>query len=215
MNKELFLCMDSPADYQEAYNTIRTNIRYALNSEKAKIVALTSSKKGVGVSTVSFNLAVSFSQIEKNKVLLIDADMHSSALTLGLGLSDKPGFSDCLSGSQAREKCTVSLNGIDFLPAGSKVSNSANLLDSHETERFCENLRQFYDYVFVVLPPAVLLSDAAIFAKFADGFVPVVRHDFTRFCEINQLLRSLRLAHAKILGFVYNRAPLKKKNQLK
>lgn len=215
MNKHIIINDSSPAVLREAFNTIRTNLSYALNGEKAKIIALTGARKNDGVSTAALNLALSFSQIENNKVLLIDGDMHYSALSLKLNLSDKPGFSDCLGAKERRENCVISMHGIDILPAGRKVSNPANLIDSYYTAEFCDELRKKYDYVFIVFPPVSLLSDGAIFAKFADGFVPVVRHDFTRFSEVKRLVRCLRLAHAKILGFVYNRAPVKKKNQLK
>lgn len=215
MNKEIVLNEASPAELREAFYTIRTNLDFALYGEKSKIIALTGSRKNDGVSTVALNLALSFSQIKNNKVLLIDGDMHSSSLSAKLKFGDNKGFSDCISGKEAKEKYIVSYNGIDVLPAGSKVSNSANLIDSHEAAEFCDELRRSYDYIFVVLPPVSLLSDAAIFAKFADGFVPVVRHDFTRHSEVKQLIRCLNLAHAKIFGFVYNRAPVKKKNQLK
>ncbi len=210
MDSKLVTGETAPIEIQEAFNTLRTNLCFALSGETSKIIALTGTKNGVGVSTTALNLALSFSQVNNNKVLLIDGDMHSSVLTSKLDLSDKSGFSDCLSGCAGKETCIVSISGIDVLPSGKKPSNPANLLDSKAMEKLCEEFKRAYDYVFIVLPPASNFSDAAITAKFADGFVPVVRHDKTRYAEIKKLVRNIRLAGGKILGFVYNREPLKK-----
>lgn len=196
----------SPAEFQEAFNTIRTNLFYALSGQKSKIIAVTGVKKGSGASTVGLNLALSFSQIDNNRVLLVDGDMHACSLTAKLGLSGAPGFSDFLSGKADEEKCFASFAGIKVLPAGNNVSNPANILDSNEMKEFCKNSRENFDYVIIVLPPAELYADTAIAAKFVDGFVPVVRNDFTRFADAKRLIKSLKFAGAEILGFVYNRA---------
>lgn len=205
---------NSSLEFQEAYNILRTNLNYALSGEKSKIIALTDSNRSDGVNTVALNLALSFAQIDNNKVLLIDGNMHLSALSAMLELSGKAGLSDCLSGNAEKENCIVSMEGIDVLPSGEKPSNPANLLDSKTADKFFDDLRKCYDFIFIVLPSVCLWSDGEIFAKYADGFLPVVRHDFTRFKEIRALERNLRIAGGNILGFVYNRAPLKRKNKL-
>ena len=54
----------------EAYKLLRTNIMFSLSAVDKKIFAVTSHSKGEGKSTVSANLAISFSKMEK-RVLLI------------------------------------------------------------------------------------------------------------------------------------------------
>lgn len=211
IDNKLVLNDSSSVEFQEAFNILRTNLSFALSGKKNKIIALTCTDKKENPGTVALNLAISFSQIESNKVLLVDGDMHSSALSVMLEQSGKEGFSECLSGNAVKENSIVSLNGIDFLPSGKTPSNPANLLGSATAQDLCQKLKNSYDYVFVVLPPVNLWSDASIFAKFADGFLPVVRHKFTKFKEIDTLLKNLRIADGKILGFVYNNAPYKRK----
>lgn len=201
----------SPAEFQEAFNTVRTNLYYALSGKKSKIVAVTGVKKGDGAGTVGLNTALAFSQIDNNRVLLIDADMRFSSLTGKLELSDAPGLSDCLSGKAELAKCAVTLGGIKVLPAGSKPSNPANLLESSAMDKLCTECRESFDYIFIVLPPAELFADTAITAKYVDGFVPVVRNNYTRFADAKRLVRTIRQTGAEILGFVYNRAHTKNK----
>ncbi len=210
----LILSETSPALIQEAFNTIRTNLSFTLSGEKSKIIAITGAKNVRDVSTVALNLAISFSQIADNKVLLIDGDMHKASLSETLELTEANGFSDCLSGKAVKENCIVSSKGIDILPSGTKPSNAANLLDSRQMANLCEDFKKCYDYIFIVLPPASLYSDAVISVKFVDGFLPVVHQDTDKFAEVKKLLRNLRIANGKILGFVYSGATVSKKNAI-
>ena len=59
----------------ESYKSARSNIMFSLSAEDQKIFAVTSYAKGEGKSTVSANLAISFSKMER-KVLLIDCDLR-------------------------------------------------------------------------------------------------------------------------------------------
>lgn len=59
----------------ESYKAARTNIMFSLSAKEKKCFAVTSYSKGEGKSTVSANLAISFSKMEK-RVLLIDCDLQ-------------------------------------------------------------------------------------------------------------------------------------------
>ena len=59
----------------ESYKAARTNIMFSLSGDDEKVFAVTSYSKGEGKSTVSANLAISFSKMEK-RVLLVDSDLR-------------------------------------------------------------------------------------------------------------------------------------------
>ena len=59
----------------ESYKSARSNIMFSLSAEDQKVFAVTSYSKGEGKSTVSANLAISFSKMER-RVLLIDCDLR-------------------------------------------------------------------------------------------------------------------------------------------
>ena len=47
-------------------------------------------------------------------------------------------------------------------------------------------------------------SDAALMSRIVDGYLIVIRHNRSEFSKINETLRQMNFADAKILGFVYN-----------
>jgi capsular polysaccharide biosynthesis protein len=82
------LSQDSPFALREAYNGIRTNLRFTGRGEKCPIYAITSADSSEGKTLNTINLAVAFSQIDK-KTLLIDADMRKSSMSPNLGFVNR------------------------------------------------------------------------------------------------------------------------------
>lgn len=209
----MFLNDNSPMAMRDAYNNIRTNLNLSLDDKGSKFIALTGSRTNEGLDYTSFNLAVSFSDINK-KVLLIDGNMRHSSLSQKLNCSDKPGLSDYLSGSCDFESLKVNNGSFDFIPAGKCPADPASLLESPKMAELSEKCRAKYDCILILMPSVYAVSDAAVISKHIDGYVLVVRHDFTRFAELRHSIRNLRLTGNRILGFIYNNAPLSRKKRI-
>lgn len=207
-SKRYILRERSPFMMREAYKALRTNVAFSLPGSEAKCIAVTSANRSEGKSYNSINLAISFAQIGK-KVVVIDCDMRLPTVASKLGVRAKPGLSDFLIGeAEMKEILQHTTEGIDIIPAGSIPKDPTGLLESEELEELLDALRQHYDYIMVDLPPVNTVTDAAILSRCIDGFLLVVRHDNTEHKDIAEMLRQLRFAGAKVLGFVYNDVPV-------
>lgn len=93
--------------------------RYSDNKLRAKRIAVTSGKGGVGKSNFSLNFACLAAQFGKN-VLLIDADTNLANIDILLGISPKYNISHVIAGlKSANEILIKGPSGISILPAAS------------------------------------------------------------------------------------------------
>ena len=190
----------------EAYKTARTNVMFALSSEKGcKKIIVTSASPGEGKTTTCLNLAIAFAQTE-SKVLVIDGDLRKPRIYRHLGLSREDGLSDVLCGMITLEKAIkhCEKQNLDCITSGQIPPNPAELLSSKEMEQLLAELAQRYDYIFIDTPPVTLVTEAAAMAKFVSGVIVVVRQNYTIQESIQRARTNLEFANAKILGYILN-----------
>lgn len=210
-SKRSILRAKSPFMVREAYKALRTNIAFSLPGSDAKCIGVSSANRGEGKSTNSVNLAISFAQIDK-KVVLLDCDMRLPTVASKLGVRAKPGLSDYLVGeAELKDVIQHDVEGVDVVPAGSIPPDATGLLESSQIEVLIKKMREHYDYIIIDLPPVNAVADAAILSRCMDGYVLVVRHGNTKNRELSEALRQLRMAGARVLGFIYNDAPVEGK----
>jgi len=190
----------------EAYKTARTNIMFSLASvEGCKKVIFTSAEPGEGKTTTVLNMAITFAQTGL-RVLLIDGDLRKPRTHRYLGIEKTNGLSDLLAGlieikdaiKHSEEK------GLDCITAGQIPPNPVELLSSDAMCELLNKLSESYDYIFIDTPPVTVVTDAASMAKFVNGYVVVIRHNYTIHELLEKTRQSLKFAEAKILGFVIN-----------
>src|SRR5262249_15908489 len=86
-----------PANFAEAFKSIRTNVLFSSADEGMRSIVVTSSGPGEGKSIVSSNIAVSLAQAGQ-RVLLIDGDMRRPRVHEIFGTEQEPGLSNILPG---------------------------------------------------------------------------------------------------------------------
>lgn len=190
---------------QEAYKSLRTNVRFFLRDEGCKRICITSSAAAEGKSITLLNLAISVAE-GGQRVLLIDADLRRPALARLLVEKATPGLTNVLAGlADVRDAIRKDLYpNLDVLFSGDVPPNPSELLGSESMEKLINAMTQEYDYIFVDTPPVNLVSDACVVANLLDGVLILVRQGRSRKDAVKRAVANLRLTGAKPLGFVLN-----------
>ena len=190
---------------QEAYKTLRTNVRFFLRDERCKKICITSGASGEGKSITLINLAISVAEAG-NKVLLIDADMRRPAMARLLVEKATPGLSNVLAGISSWDESIRKdmYPNLDILFSGDVPPNPSELLSSDRMQQLMDEMAGRYDYILVDTPPVNVVSDACIIANLLDGVLLLARKDRSRKDDIKRAVDALRLTGAKVLGFILN-----------
>lgn len=189
----------------EAYKLLRTNLMFSLPDEKGcRVIGITSSVRGEGKSTTAVNLAYSLAQADK-KVLLLELDMRLPTVAKRLNLAEKPGMSNLLVG-MCKTGDILQNSGLHpkfyVITAGDIPPNPSELLGSREMQLTLEAMRDVFDFILVDLPPINAVSDALVVSKLTQGLIMVVRENYVNQGELNEAMRQLKIADARVLGFV-------------
>ena len=193
----------TPFSVQEAYKALRTNVMFSLPGTGCKCVGVTSPTPGDGKSTTATNLAISLAQIGK-RVILIDCDLRLPTVAENFRLAATPGLSDFLVGQAKIEDTVRNVEAfhLNVMPSGNIPPDPTGLLEDKQLEHLFNALRNIYDYVIVDLPPVTSVSDAVILSKYLDGYLLTVRQRQTRHRHVAEMLKQLKLANSRVLGFV-------------
>ena len=205
------LCENLSFAGREAFKRLRTNITFSFADGKQQhIIGVTSSGPSDGKSLTAVNLAFSMFELGK-RVLLIDADMRRPTVNEKLEIRQAPGLSNLLVNANEITGCIVSFRtgefgAFDVLPSGSIPPNPSELLNSDRMKRLLEKLCDAYDTIIIDLPPVGAVADAQTVSTLTDGMILVVREGYCSKTVLDDCIRQLQLANAKILGFVLNGA---------
>lgn len=190
----------------EQYKLIRANLDFTLpENEKCPVIGVTSSMRGEGKSTTAVNLAYVFAE-KGHKVLLIDGDLRIPSIAKKLEIESTPGLTDLLKGkgAQISEFKSHLLNNWFILPSGDIPPNPSELLGSNRMDNVLKQLREFFDYIIIDLPPVNIVSDAVAISHLITGMIVVIREDYTEKKELERCMRQLKLSNVKVLGTVLN-----------
>lgn len=199
------LSKDSSFAVQEAYKSLRTNVRFFLQGKGCKRISITSAAAGEGKSITLLNLAISVAEAG-HKVLLIDADLRRPAQARLLMEKAAPGLSNILAGLATVEEAIRPdlYPNLDVMFSGDVPPNPSELLGSDKMRELIEDMSEKYDYILVDTPPITVVSDASIVTSLLDGVLLLVRQGSSRKDLIKRALANLELTGIKPLGFVLN-----------
>lgn len=173
-----------------------------------QVITVTSAEPGEGKTFISERLARGLANCS-NRVLLVDGDLRSPALTERKNFFGKEGLCEVIGQREnfGNARIPQISPGLDFLPAGMRRSNPTGLLASREFAALLNDLRAIYDYVVVDTSPLSVSGDAALMAKSADMPVIVVALNETRMRFLHSSIESIWSVGERDIYAVLNKVP--------
>ena len=171
----------------------------------SKIVSLTNQKGGVGKTTTSVNLAVSFA-VSEVKTLLIDLDPQSNATTgLEALIEDQQGTVYDLIIGKDKISNVISSTRLDCLDIISSTNNLVgaevelvNLMArERQLEKALKTVHKKYDYILIDCPPSLgLLTLNALTCS--NSIIIPIQCEYYALEGLGQLLNTFRLVQKNL-----------------
>ena len=195
-------------DFQvvESYKQLRTNIVFAMSVRNTSVIEISSSYPGEGKSITSANVAIAMAQTGA-KVLLIDCDLRKSVQHKIFKVENKLGLSSILGKMATFEDCVhkkVTKN-LDLISSGPIPPNPSELIASQNMKNFIEEVKEYYDYIFIDSPPVSRVNDACIIAKYIDGTIIVSSSNEVDIDLAKLTKKRLSKVNANLIGIILNK----------
>ncbi|NII11174.1 AAA family ATPase [Oleiagrimonas sp. C23AA] len=174
-------------------------------------IVVTSSGEGEGKTFTSVNLALSLAREPDFEVLLVDGDIPRSSLSRALGLADRPGLMDLLTGDAVQSETVIVPTDIDNLsvvPAGKPHPLTAELFGSRRMETVLDALGGHNRRRLVVFDSSPLLAtpESQVLASYMGQVVMVVAARRTRTQALDASLQCLN--DSQFVGLILNMSQL-------
>ena len=170
-----------------------------------KALAIASGKGGVGKTTSSVNLAVSFA-VSEVKTLLIDLDPQSNATTGIEDLIEEPKgsiYDAIIRGSSTKDVITkTKLDFLDIITStsdlvGAEVELVGLMAREYQLEKVLKSIRKKYDYILIDCPPSLGLLTLNALTCSNSVIIPI-QCEYYALEGLGQLLNTVRLVQKNL-----------------
>jgi capsular exopolysaccharide synthesis family protein len=190
---------------REAYDVLRTNLAFLSLERPLGVLTVTSYEAGEGKTATAEGLAYAAARRDR-RVLLIDGDLRTGALSERLVGSGQPGLTNLMvlarEGNDEPDLIQQVAPSLALLPAGPAPPNPPSLLASARMSRLVMQLREQFDLIVIDSPPVGHLADASILAALSDGSLLVARVGRTERADLAAAANALRRTPTPLVGAV-------------
>jgi protein-tyrosine kinase len=187
----------------EMLRSVRSQLMLRWFTGARKTLAIASVNAGDGTSLMAANLAIVFSQLGL-QTLLVDANLRNPRQQRIFNLAAGHGLADVLAGRAGLEPLAVaeSFADLSLLPAGSPVPNPQELINRSSFNALNQTLRSRFDVILYDTPACSSAADVLTIAARAGGVLLVVRKDHTRVADLTAFSDQLRRSGTEVVGSV-------------
>ena len=160
---------------------------------KAKVIAVTSGKGGVGKSSTATNLALSLSSLN-NKVCIFDADASLANINILLGIQPKYTLQHLLTGERPLKDIIIDgPRGLKIVPGATGIAEYARLSDEQKAILLAalDKLQQEFDYL-IIDTAAGIGDDVLDFVKASQFSIVIITPEPTSLTDSFSLLKVLK-----------------------
>lgn len=171
-------------------------------------LCLSSCRQSEGVSTITFNIAVSLSRNTDKRILLVDTNTRTPKLHSWLKMSsESPGIIDILNGDASFEDTLVrdQKRSFAFIPAGSKIKHPIVLFDGLGFDSFLSKARRHFDIILFDAPALQSGPETGLLARKLDGFIMVIEAERTRWEVAEYHKQQLIDSGVRFTGAILNK----------
>ena len=190
----------------ESFRSLRTNIHFSLQkSGKGAALAISGPTTGVGKTFVTSNLAYTLASTGA-RVLFVDTDMRRGDASYALGVEQRPGLSNLLTGADPAACIQQSkwLDNLFVIARGKAPPNPAELLMGDALGNFITGWKNEFDFVLLDTAPVLAVTDPIIVSALADALYIVGRAGQTPMHEMAESVRRFQQGSTKVAGVILN-----------
>ena len=189
--------------FRELVRTIHVALDGVLgvnNEKRSRVVLVTSALPHEGKTVSSVALATALAAAG-SKTLLIDADLRRPKVDAYLsGASHSPGLASILMDEEGAPGATEIAKDLYVIRGGGADESAQRVFLSPQFGTFLEAAKAQFDLIVIDSPPAVVVADAAILARFADVVLHVVRWGRTRRSVVLDAVDRMHRANGKAVS---------------
>jgi len=165
-------------------------------TRKPKLVAMTSTRKGAGVSTIAAGLAASLSETGDGRVLLVDMNLENGAAQQFFRGQPECQLDDALA-SDKRNHALVQEN-LYVVSEGSNADKLPRILPKRFASLVPKLRASDYDYIIFDMPPVTQTSVTTRLAGFMDTVMLIVESEKTDRDVVKQAHELLQQSKANV-----------------
>lgn len=201
---------DPRSAFSEGYYSIRAALQFSTPKGAPASLLVTSSRPAEGKSTTAYAIALNLARIGR-KVLLADGDLRNPSMHRVVGLDNKEGMSNLLSGNGELSALAKPTDqpGLDFLACGPLPPNPAELWGGDRLRKLLDDACNVYDHIVIDGPPVLGFADAPLLASSVHGTVLVIESKQTRRAQARGALRRLVVGETHLLGAILTKFNVK------
>jgi len=189
---------------REAYDVLRTNLTFVSLDTPVSVITVTSYEAGEGKTATAEGLAHAAARRDL-RVLLVDGDLRTAALSARLGAGERAGLTNAMIVSRENDvdpDLFPVAPSLWLLAAGPSPPNPPSLLANVRMTRLVRRLRDRFDLIVIDSPPIGHLADAALLSALSDASLIVARAGKTNRDDLVTAANALKRTPTPLIGAV-------------